>query len=154
MDALLERVQVLVPYVSPEATARTVKMLEQLHDDARKAHAVLRGVRLRSQVDGSSTDDESNLGEAVAELGFDEPDDAEDEGICEDCSEEEDSGDSSSDSQPPSPGTLNQTSGFILYSFKLGASLADRGITRDECVGHIDAAKSRLRQKWQVVFGM
>ena len=126
MDALLERVQVLVPCVSPETTARTVKVLEKLHDDARKAHAALRSVGLRSQVDGSSTDDESNLGEAVAELGFDDSDDAQDEHICEDCSEEDDSGDSSSDSQPPSPGTLNRRARREYERRKLQATAAQR----------------------------
>ena len=49
-------------------------MLRALHADALEAHAVLRRARLRSEADGSSAEDESHLGETVAELGFDELD--------------------------------------------------------------------------------
>ena len=139
MDALLERVQVLVPHVSPEATDRTVRMLRQLHADALEAHAVLQRARLRSQADGSTAEDESDLGEAIAELAFDDPDDAGESGdeLCKGCSEEEEpESDSSDDSQPPSPETRDRRARRVYDRQRLKATAAQRARGVPSLVSH------------------
>jgi hypothetical protein len=128
MDALLERVQVLVPYVSPEASARTVRMLRALHADAFEAHAVLRRARLRSEADGSSAEDESDLGEAVAELGFDEPDETGDSGDASEHGGSDSEGEAGSDtgSRPASPHTRDRQARRAYETRRLRASARQR----------------------------
>ena len=123
MESLLERVQALVPSVSPEAAEKTISMLRVLHADCSNAFAAFRPARLRSQAGA----DESGLADPVAALVFaDEDEDENDGDVCGGCSGQEEEDDSSSDSQPPSPGTLDRRAKREYERRRLQATASQR----------------------------
>ena len=129
MESLLERVQALVPSVSPEAAEKTIGMLRVLHADCSNAFVAFRPARLRSQVgaDCDEPGDESGLADPVAALTFADEEDEEAGGGCEECSEGEEEGSSSgSDSQPPSPGTLDRRAKRIYEHRRMQATAEQR----------------------------
>ena len=105
VEALLARVQLLIPAISDDAATRAVRMLRMLHADCKSAHAALGRVPLRNEC-GDCSESDSNTSGPVAQLGFDGDDDDEDSD--DDNSEEDGSGSNSGNSSPSSPGAQRQ----------------------------------------------
>ena len=109
VEALLARVQLLIPAISDDSATRAVRMLRMLHADCKSAHAALGRVRLRNEC-GDCSESDSNTSGPVAQLGFDgdDDDDDDDDDSDDDNSQEDGSGSDSGNSSPSSPGAQRQ----------------------------------------------